>query len=73
MTNFLDITHRLSELKPDVSQSGICLRHQVKNTSTLFSQIDVVSLYLPDTGLSWQMFLLFLPVPPSDSQDSTLN
>jgi hypothetical protein len=33
MTNFLDIIHRLSLIKKntyDVSETGVCLRHQVK-------------------------------------------
>jgi hypothetical protein len=46
MTNFLDIIHPLSELKHIVSETGICLHHQAKNTPTLLGTIDRASLYL---------------------------
>jgi len=47
MANFLDIIHRLSLIKTqDVSETGVCLRHQVKGTPTLLGPIDRASPYL---------------------------
>jgi hypothetical protein len=52
MTNFLDIINRLSLIKKmhDVSETGVCLRHQVeKGTPTLLGPIKRASPYLQTT------------------------
>jgi hypothetical protein len=49
MASFLDIICRLSLIKKthDVSETGVCLRHQVKKgTLTLLGPIDTASPYL---------------------------
>jgi hypothetical protein len=45
--NFLGIIHRHDLIKNDVSETGICLRHQVK--PTLLGSVDRVSTCLRTT------------------------